>query len=562
MVAWHITHRDDLEIGVTLVREGVERRESDLAGVDVTYQYDENTEIRAEIAGSESNVDGVKSDGTAFILEANRRTGNLDAQVYVREQQGAFGLGQQNDSESGTRKIGANVTYQIAEGIEVAGEVYRDSNLGNNFDQDVATTNIQMQGDVYSVNAGVRTAMSSGEGMEDKVSNQLLLGGNYRVLDGKLVLSANADTPIGGKGEAANFPKRLRVGLDYKLTESITFKAEQEFTFGDEENTQGTRIGMTTKLWEGGDLVTSVQQSDQENSQRLAAVAGLKQRWDLNDNWSFDFGIDRSQTIKQTSRDVPDLQVTTVFNSPSNNDFTSVTFGSKFQKDAWDWATRVEYRAADDGDRVNLVSDVIHDLDDGQQLLAKLDVRSTDGNDSDTSSADIQLGYVYRPDDSRWTVFNRLDLQHRNSESPGFDQTSQRIINNLNANYQWSPHTQVALQYGAKYVVDNFDSDEYRGFTDLYGMEVRHDLNNKWDIGFQGSFYNSYNADVSDYSYGVSFGYNMARNVWVSLGYNFDGFQDDDFSAAEYTSEGIFLKYRLKFDQNTADSILGLMSNQ
>jgi hypothetical protein len=93
-------------------------------------------------------------------------------------------------------------------------------------------------------------------------------------------------------------------------------------------------------------------------------------------------------------------------------------------------------------------------------------------------------------------------------------------------------------------------------------MEVRHDLNKKWDIGFQGSLYKSYNADVSDYSYGVSVGYSMARNVWVSLGYNFDGFQDDDFSAAEYTSEGIFLKYRLKFDQNTADSILGLMSNQ
>jgi hypothetical protein len=153
-------------------------------------------------------------------------------------------------------------------------------------------------------------------------------------------------------------------------------------------------------------------------------------------------------------------------------------------------------------------------------------------------------------------------LQHNATQNVGFDLTSQKIINNLNANYQWSEDTQIAFQYGAKYVVDNFDSDEYRGFTDLYGMEVRHDLNSKWDIGLQGSFYNSHNADVSDYSYGVSFGYNMARNVWVSLGYNFDGFQDDDFSASEYTSEGLFLKYRLKFDQDTADSILGFMNQQ
>jgi hypothetical protein len=553
---------EDLEVGVTLVREGVERRESDLLGLDVEYQLNGSTQIRAEVATTESTVDGVSSDGTAYIVEATHRSGNVDAQAYIREQQGAFGLGQQNDSESGTRRVGIDARYEIAEGIEVAGELYRDTNLGTGSDQDVASSVVQMRGDDYSVSAGVRSAMTSGVTQDDLVSNQLLLGGSYQVLEGRLVVSANADTLIGGKGEAGDFPKRLRVGLDYKLTDNITLKAEQEFTWGDEQDTQGTRIGMSTNLWEGGELVTSVEQSDEENSQRLAAVAGLKQGWNLNENWSFDFGIDRSQTIKQASRAVPNLQVTTVFNSPSNNDFTSVTFGSKFKKDAWDWATRVEYREADTEDRINLVSDVIHNLEEGQQLLAKLDVQTSDSADFESTAADIQLSYSYRPNDSRWTLFNRLDLQHQATQNVRFEQTTQKIINNLNANYQWSPETQIAFQYGLKYVVDNFDSDEYRGFTDLYGMEVRHDLNNKWDIGLQGSFYNSHNADVSDYSYGVSFGYNMARNVWVSLGYNFDGFQDDDFSAAEYTSEGIYLKYRLKFDQNTADSILGLMSNQ
>ena len=553
---------ENLEVGVTLIREGVERRESDLLGIDVEYQLDDNTVIRAEIAATKSAVDGVEFDGTAYVLEANRRTGNLDTQAYVREQQGAFGLGQQNDSEIGTRKIGATAKYQVAEGIEVAGEAYRDSNLQTGVDQDVATTSIQVRGDKYSVNTGIRTAMTSGSEEADRVSNQLIVGGSYRVLDGRLVMSANADTPIAGKGETGNFPKRLRVGLDYKLTENITLKAEQEFTWGDDADTQSTRIGMSTSLWKGGEFVTSVQQNDEENSQRLAAVAGLKQRFELNENWSFDFGVDRSQTIKQVSKAPPDLQVTTVFSSPNNDDFTSVTFGSKFRKDAWDWSTRVEYRDADSEDKVNLVSDVIHNLDEGQQLLAKLDVKLTDSDDSETTNAGIRLGYSYRPDDSRWTLFNRLDLQHNQSQNAGFDTTSQKIINNLNANYQLSGDTQIALQYGLKYVVDNFDNDQYRGFTDLYGMEVRHDLSSKWDVGFQGSLYNSWSADVSDYSYGVSVGYNMARNVWVSLGYNFDGFQDEDFSASEYTSKGLFLKYRVKFDQNTANSILGLMGNQ
>ena len=178
---------------------------------------------------------------------------------------------------------------------------------------------------------------------------------------------------------------------------------------------------------------------------------------------------------------------------------------------------------------------------------------------SENFTAGIQLGYSYRPVDSRWTLFNRLDLTHNDTAGGGFDQRSRRIVNNLNANYLWSDSTQVAFQYSMKYVIDNFDDEEYRGFTDLYGMEVRHDLGNKWDFGIQGSLYNSHNSELSDYSYGMSVGYNMARNVWVSLGYNFSGFQDDDFTASEYTSKGLFLKYRLKFDQDTASSILGLM---
>jgi len=351
------------------------------------------------------------------------------------------------------------------------------------------------------------------------------------------------------------------VGLDYKLNNEITLKAEQEFTWGDTEDAQKTRIGLNASLWDGGELITNIEQSFDEGAEQLAAVAGLKQRFELNENWSFDFGIDRSQTMKSEKKAPPALRVTTVFSSPDDNDFTSLTFGSKFQQEAWDWATRLEYRTADSEDKINLVSDVIHNLKDGRQLLAKVNIQRIRSDLNETFSTDIQVGYSYRPEDSRWTLFNRLDLRHASSQSAASDIQTQKIVNNLNANYMWSNRTQIALQYGFKYVIDNFESDEYRGFTDLYGMEVRHDMNSRWDIGFQGSLYNSHNADISDYSYGVSFGYNMTRNVWVSLGYNFSGFTDDDFSASEYTEEGVFLKYRFKFDQYTAKSIMGMMDD-
>ena len=124
-----------------------------------------------------------------------------------------------------------------------------------------------------------------------------------------------------------------------------------------------------------------------------------------------------------------------------------------------------------------------------------------------------------------------------------------KVVNNHNANYLWRADTQIALQYGLKYVVDNFDKDEYRGLIDLYGLEIRHDMSERWDVGVQAGRYNSYAAEVVDYTYGVSVGYSLARNAWMSLGYNFSGISDQDFSVNHYKSAGIYLKYRLKFDQ-------------
>jgi hypothetical protein len=39
--------------------------------------------------------------------------------------------------------------------------------------------------------------------------------------------------------------------------------------------------------------------------------------------------------------------------------------------------------------------------------------------------------------------------------------------------------------------------------------------------------------------------------MWLSVGYNFKGFYDQDFTAAHYTAQGVFIRFRFKFDQDT-----------
>ena len=50
---------------------------------------------------------------------------------------------------------------------------------------------------------------------------------------------------------------------------------------------------------------------------------------------------------------------------------------------------------------------------------------------------------------------------------------------------------------------------------------------------------------------GVSIGFKVADNAWLSVGYNQRGFMDADFSGAAYRAQGVYLNLRFKFDQNT-----------
>jgi hypothetical protein len=47
----------------------------------------------------------------------------------------------------------------------------------------------------------------------------------------------------------------------------------------------------------------------------------------------------------------------------------------------------------------------------------------------------------------------------------------------------------------------------------------------------------------------VEFGYQVAKDLWISAGYNFVGLHDRELTANEYTSKGAYIRLRFKFDE-------------
>ncbi len=96
-----------------------------------------------------------------------------------------------------------------------------------------------------------------------------------------------------------------------------------------------------------------------------------------------------------------------------------------------------------------------------------------------------------------------------------------------------------------------FEGEKYAGLSDIAGADLRRQITRRFDLGLHAAVLHSWESDVLDYSTGFDVGTTFAKNVWISVGYNFAGFRDDDFSASRHTAQGPYLNIRIKADQDT-----------
>jgi opacity protein-like surface antigen len=63
-----------------------------------------------------------------------------------------------------------------------------------------------------------------------------------------------------------------------------------------------------------------------------------------------------------------------------------------------------------------------------------------------------------------------------------------------------------------------------------------------------------------DYGFGLYSGHNLFDNMVLTLGYNWEGFEDRDFSLQTYRVEGPYFRFNMKFDQDSLKDVVKGMS--
>ena len=542
-----------LQVGGTFVHEGQVNGSNNLYGADAAVTLGQGTKARAEFAGSRTDSGLVKSSGNAYLAEIVHTGKDLDGKAYYREQDSGFGLGQQAGSETGTRKFGVEGAYRLNSDTTLNAQAYQqDNQTGGNvrdFAELLGNYNDKERG--LSTRGGVRYADDSLADGSHATSLLGTVGVSWKTLNQRLTLRADHDQALFANNKNADFPTRTVLGADFQATKSVTLFAQEELTFGSAARTDTTRVGVKATPWSGGTVSSSVGNDTTENSQRTFATVGLAQKWQLTPRWTVDGGLDRNQTIRNKTNSSYQFDAN-VPPASGGEDFTAVSLGANFQEKKLAWSNRVEYRTSSTDNKWGLITGVMNEQGLYWGWTGKLQVLHSHSDGGTTSTdADLRVGVAYRPPVTRWILLDRLDLVSNDDSSASSSTRGKRIINNMNANFKPNKKTQLSLQYGAKYVLQQIDDTDYSGYTDLIGVEGRYDLATDWDIGLRGSILHTWELQQFSYSLGTSIGYNMMENAWLSLGYNLIGFKDRDFSAASFTAQGPFVQFRVKFDQNS-----------
>ncbi|KQS48515.1 hypothetical protein ASG20_13665 [Sphingomonas sp. Leaf198] len=563
-----------VEIGAAVIRDETIGKATVL-GADIKAHVTANTELRGEIA---KGGRGGLGQGLAYLAEVDHHGTKLDLLAYARQQDTAFGVGQQNLVEAGTRKFGLDGRLRLTDRLSVTGVAWYQQQLSTPGTRAAGEARIEYRRDTGTIFVGGQFASDRGRDGKDRDSRLLTVGGTQALFGDKLTLTGQTQFAPGGDSDSVDFPVRHQIQLAYRIKPGIRLIGGYEIANGDGYVAHTKQFGVDVAPWTGAKLMSTLnQQAIGENGARTYAQYGLSQSVPLGKHWTIDGTLDASNTLKGK---IPEGAVVNAFQpvtsggyvgqDQTNGDYAAATFGATYRQARWSVNGRLEYRNADSGDRWGITTNFLRTLGQGKTLASSIKaytIKDRTGAVATYATADLAL--ALRPLDSRWSVLERLELRHESADAgfsdsnalgvPAYgagDQVTSRIINNLAVNYRTGPEglghgTEATVYYGAKYVAGRFADDTYDGYIDVTGFELRQDIGTRFDIGVSGSVQHAWSRGAWSWSGGPSVGVSPARNTWISAGYNISGYRDRDFEDDRYTRQGPYVTMRLKFDQAT-----------
>lgn len=551
-----ITER--LEVGASIVDDRNPVDKFRMAGVNAIAKLADKTFLIAEIAQTRrSTLEATASamagerQGNAGRIEFRHSGAGVEMEAYAGRADRDFD-NPSSSLTSGRLEIGGKLAYRLDEKTRIKGEVLRTEELlsGSRRDGMLLTAERTLESGLR-IEAGVRHARDSQAGQipgatgvaPDEVTTirGRVAGDIPGLKDAAAYLEAEVDVQDAARKLAA-------VGADYRLGASGRIYARHEFIssltgpygLNNQQRQNSTVFGVNTDYMKDGNVFSEYRVRDAISGGDAEAAIGLRNLWTLADGFKLQTGFERVHTLSGTG----------------DGEATAMTFGLEYTANPrWKGSTRLELRNGRTSDSILSTVAGAAKLNRDWTFLGRNTyslIRNKGQAAGENEQDRMQAGLAYRDTDAdTWNALGRIEHRsEKDTTQPGVE--LKRTVEMISLHANWQPRRPFTFsgRYAAKWTTDRTNGLATRTNAQLLAGRGTWDVARRWDLSMNLSTMFGHGGQSKYYGAGIELGFMVMENLWVSGGYNFFGYRDDDLTGGEYTNKGAFVRLRYKFDED------------
>jgi hypothetical protein len=345
--------------------------------------------------------------------------------------------------------------------------------------------------------------------------------------------------------------RALAVGGDYRLSGGSRLYARHEvisslgsmYEFNRSQRTFRTLAGIDSEYMKDGRVFSEYRMGGALGGRDGQAALGLRNGWEVSEGLRLNTTFERTKSMSGKSN--------------GSGESTALTGAVEYLANSrWKGSTSLELRRATQEDSVLGTLGIAFRLNPDWTFLGKSAVYRTRGRGNHALADSLRLrqrfGAAYRQ--SARNALNALAYYEHRFESgrTAMASTDRRSVHIVSSHVNTQPlkRTTVSGRYAAKHVSETGYGFSSAAIAQLISARLTHDIGERWDAGVTSSVMMD-NARQRRYAFGVEVGYRIKDDLWVSLGHNIVGFTDPEFSDMAQTTQGVYLRLRYKFDENS-----------
>ena len=555
---------DRVSVGGSYVKSDDPLTKEELASVNAVAKLSDRTKLIAEVARSENTVDPLnrlnspnasmsptgEQSGVAGRVELNYATANSETRVYHSQAEEGF-YNVASPISAGRKESGVRIQARLPQVGLAKVEAIRTEDMGTAGVRDGVVATIERALNQYinlEVGARYYEETSSAASATSTLANTPYKGTTARAklnaqlpwLEGASTFAEyeqdieEADRKVFALGGSYQLGNRGRVYARHELMSSIS----GTYGLNDATKRNSTVVGIDGNYMKDGTVFSEYRMRDGISAREAEAALGLRNQWHVSEGIRLNTSFEKIQSLKGAN---------------DSQDATAISIGAEYLTDPlWKAVGKVEKRWAKTADTFINTLGAAYKASDDVTLLVKNVYNLTDNKTTGDRTIDrFQVGAAYRDFDNT-TLDGLAKLEYRLDDNQSLAEPVKRevYIASAHANYHPVRRLTLASQYAAKYVRQDQNSLENSGATQLVSARVIYDLNERWDVSVQTGVMWSNVSDGQRHLIGAEVGYLLAANLWVSGGYNFIGYRDDDLLDSNTTAKGGYIRLRFKFDED------------